>query len=148
MRKEDGRASGFFLLVVLIVLLLVPGGCVAVKMMGGSAPKIAVESPAKAIGRKPVHITITAEEPKYGVRDLHAASSGFEGRPLGDRPRRTPGGASGERTEGRRRPRVLIDRERIQSCRKGRRPSGPKRRRFLGRLRKRPDDRDQASRFF
>jgi hypothetical protein len=60
-------------LVVIAVIALIPCGYVAVKMIDKAAPAITVTSPAKAVGRKGVKISIKADEPKYGIRELRAS---------------------------------------------------------------------------
>src|SRR5436190_7265500 len=69
-RNEDGRAA-LVLLVLLVLLLIVPGGCAAIRMLDRTAPTVTLKSDAKAIG-KSARITIEADEPKWGVRELRA----------------------------------------------------------------------------
>lgn len=69
--REDGRVSLLVVLIVLLLIALVPGGCAAIRMMDGTVPALSVKSDAKAIG-KSARVTIEADEPKWGVRDLRA----------------------------------------------------------------------------
>src|SRR5206468_5228759 len=68
---ERGRISLFFVLVFLFLLALVPAGVLVVRMTDRAAPRVTVKTEAKAIGRKAL-VTVEAEEPKYGIRDVHA----------------------------------------------------------------------------
>ncbi len=60
------------MLAVLGLLVLLPAGCLAMKTLDRTAPALTISSSAKAIGQKGVRITIEAEEPKYGIKDLRA----------------------------------------------------------------------------
>lgn len=68
--NERGRAA-LVMLVILFLIVLVPGGCAAIRMMDGTAPSVTLKSGAKAIGKR-ARVTIEADEPKWGVRDLRA----------------------------------------------------------------------------
>lgn len=69
--KERRSLSCLPFVIVLAILLLVPGGCIGYKMLDRSAPKLTVKSDVKVIGRS-ARMTIEADEPSYGVRDLRA----------------------------------------------------------------------------
>jgi murein DD-endopeptidase MepM/ murein hydrolase activator NlpD len=68
--NEDGRA-GLVLLVLVVLILIVPGGCAAIRMLDRTAPTVTLKSEAKAIG-KSARVTVEADEPKWGVRELRA----------------------------------------------------------------------------
>lgn len=69
-QRESGRGA-LLLVAIVALLILVPAGCVAVGMMDSSAPALTVKSSAEAIGRS-ARITLEADEPKHGIRDLRA----------------------------------------------------------------------------
>ena len=68
--SEHGRAA-LVLLVILVLLVLIPGGCAAIRMLDKTAPAVTLKTGAKAIG-KSARVTIEADEPKWGVRDVRA----------------------------------------------------------------------------
>ena len=68
--REGGRAA-LVLLFILLLLVLVAASCTAIRMFDRTAPHVSVTTHAKAIG-KSARITIEADEPKWGVRELHA----------------------------------------------------------------------------
>lgn len=83
-RNENGRIPIGLVLVLLTIFLLLPAGCVAYKMSDGAAPTVKIKIGAKAIGKK-ARITIEADEPRYGVRDLRATlEQGAVSVPLGE----------------------------------------------------------------
>ena len=82
--KQSGRVPFVLVLAALVLFVLGPAGCLAVKMMDRSAPVVSVKVEPRSIGRK-ARVTLEAEEPSYGIRDLRAVLvQGAHQFPLGE----------------------------------------------------------------